>query len=224
MSEGDERRRLEAVAAPGRNADRRRSTGSPTPAAREPARELLELVLDLHGLALARIIAIVAARRTAARCSTAWPRIQQVRAILLLHGLHPEDGRRRASAQALDRLRPDWALRGIGVRLREVKGGDRAAASATARRQPSRSTPRPCGSEIEAAIVEAAPDLDDIVIEGLERAAIGSALRPTGELPCRRRMLSAATGSAVAAFRRRRRADRALRILPGRDSRRSTRT
>jgi hypothetical protein len=33
----------------------------PDPAAREPAREVLELMLDLHGLALTRIVAAVAA-------------------------------------------------------------------------------------------------------------------------------------------------------------------
>ena len=135
------------------------------PAAREPARELLELVLELHTLGLARIIAIVAGAPAGAALLDRLAEDPQARAILLLHGLHPQEAEARIRA-ALDRLRPDWALRGIGVRVREVKGGTaRLSATAGGNRPVDATALR---MEIEAAIVEAAPDLDDILIEGLD--------------------------------------------------------
>ena len=112
------------------------------PAAREPARELLELVLELHTLGLARIIAIVAGAPAARHCSTALAEDPQARAILLLHGLHPQEAEARIRT-ALDRLRPDWALRGIGVGCARSRAAPRAS-----RRPPAatrRSMPRPCG-------------------------------------------------------------------------------
>jgi hypothetical protein len=137
----------------------------PDPSAREPARELLELVLELHTLGLARITAIVAAAPGGSSLLDRLAEDPQARAILLLHGLHPQEAEARIRA-ALDRLRPDWALRGVGVRLREVAGG-------TARLIASAGGTGPIDAvvlrrEIEAAIVEAAPDLDEIVIEGLD--------------------------------------------------------
>jgi hypothetical protein len=137
----------------------------PDPAVREPARELLELVLELHTLGLARITAMVAgAEPGGAAPLDRLAEDPQVRAILLLHGLHPQEAETRIRA-ALDRLRPDWAMRGIGVRLREVAGGTaRLFATAGANGSVDAAALR---TEIEAAIVEAAPDLDNIVIEGL---------------------------------------------------------
>ncbi len=134
------------------------------PRAREPARALLELVLELHTLGLARIIAIVAGAPGGAALLDRLADDPQARAILLLHGLHPQEAETRIRA-ALNRLRPDWALRGIGVVLAEVKGGT-ARLRATAGSD-GRIDAAALRSEIEAAIVEAAPDLDEILIEGL---------------------------------------------------------
>ncbi len=142
------------------------------PAARAPARELLELVLELHTLGLARIIAIVAGAAGGARLLDRLAEDPQARAILLLHGLHPQEAEARIRA-ALGRLRPDWALRGIGVLLREVRGGT-AHLSATAGGN-GRVDAAALRAEIEAAIVEAAPDLDDILIEGLDEPQFAAA-------------------------------------------------
>ncbi len=137
----------------------------PDPATREPARELLELVLELHTLGLARIIAIAAAAPGGASLLDRLAEDPQARAILLLHGLHPQEAEARIRP-ALDRLRPDWALRGIGVRVREVGGGGARLFATVGANGPVDSAA--LRSEIESAIVEAAPDLDDIVIEGLD--------------------------------------------------------
>ena len=116
-------------------------------------------------MGLARIIAIVAGAPGGAALLDRLAEDPQARAILLLHGLHPQEAEARVRA-ALDRLRPDWALRGIGVLLREVKGGA-ARLSATAGGS-GRVDAAALRAEIEAVIVEAAPDLDDILIEGLD--------------------------------------------------------
>jgi hypothetical protein len=144
----------------------------PDPATREPARELLELVLELHTLGLARIVAMVAGAPGGAQLLDRLAEDPQARAILLLHGLHPQEAETRVRA-ALDRLRPDWASRGVGVRLREVGGGIvRLFASVGGNGPVDRAALR---CEIEAAIVEAAPDLDDIVIDGLDEPQFNAA-------------------------------------------------
>jgi hypothetical protein len=75
--------------------------------------------------------------------------------------------RPKPASATLDRLGPDWALRGIGVRLHEVVGGTaRIVATAGGNGPIDAAALR---AEIEAVIVEAAPDLDDIIIEGLSQ-------------------------------------------------------
>lgn len=144
------------------------------PGARETARELLQLVLDLHGLALARALAIVAAAENGRELVASLAGDAQVRAVLLLHGLHPEPVEERVR-EAVERLRPELDGDGCRVRLVEVTaGGARlqvvgaagrgAAGTAGLRRR------------IEAAIVDLAPDLEEIVIEVLDAGAEQAAL------------------------------------------------
>lgn len=135
------------------------------PAAREPARELLERVLDLHGLALARVLAIVAAAG-GRRLLDEFVEDDQVRAVLLLHGLHPHTAEERVR-RAVEGLRP--RLGAASVRLAIVEAGAASVRLRVERRGGNGSTPadRELRREIEETIVEAAPDLDEIMIEGL---------------------------------------------------------
>ncbi len=136
------------------------------PAAREPARELLELVLELHTLGLARIIAIVAAApggrviaRPSGRGSAGSGDPAAARAA-------PAGGRNPHPRGA----RPAASGLGIARHWRPAPRGREAAARgcfATVGANGPIDTAA-LRSEIEAAIVEAAPDLDDIVIEGLD--------------------------------------------------------
>lgn len=144
------------------------------PDAREPARELLEQVLDLHALALARMGAAIAAAEGGPALLARLAADDQVRAVLLLHGLHPDAVEVRVR-DAVERLRPDLDARGIRVelvkagaavaRLRVHMGSRVGALSADALRQ-----------EIEDAVVGAAPEVEEIVIEGLANA--GAATLP----------------------------------------------
>ena len=143
-------------------------------AGRAAARELLELVLDLHGLALARVVALVAAAEGGTELVEQMAADQQVRAVLLLHGLHPEPLEERVE-RAIERAQPELGGTGCRVSLIEVRaavarlriaGADHLAAiGASQLRQ-----------QIEAALIDAAPDLDGIVIEGLDAGAEQAAL------------------------------------------------
>jgi hypothetical protein len=145
---------------------------------REVARELLELVLDLHGLALARTLAIVASAEGGRELVECLAQDEQVRAALLLHGLHPESVEQRVR-KAVERLEPRLASFGCRVhlvettaamvRLRVENAHGREGARALGLRQ-----------QIEEAIIDKAPDLDEIVIEGLEDAGLEQAALAAG--------------------------------------------
>jgi len=191
----------------------------PDPAVREPARELLELVLELHTLGLARIAAIVAGSLGGAPLLDRLAEDPQVRAILLLHGLHPREAEARIRA-AIDRLRPDWALRGIGVRLREVAGGTARLFATAGGNRPIDAAALPQKSKRRSSMK--CPTLKT----SSSRAWTSRNSPPpprTGELPCRGRPCPG-TGcrSCGVSCRRRRSSNTANSATP--QSRRSTRT
>jgi hypothetical protein len=139
----------------------------PDPATREPAREVLQLVLDLHGLALTKLVAGVAAEGGSALLN----RLAQdphIGAMLLLHGAHPENAEARVR-RALEQLKPrleEHDARVISVRL--VRGSLRlllSGATAPALRQ-----------EIEGAIIDAAPELEEIWFEEVDEHAANDAI------------------------------------------------
>ena len=142
-------------------------------AAREPARALLEVVLDLHALALARMTATVAGSAGGPALLLRLADDAAVRAVLLLHGLHPEPVEMRVG-NAIDALRPQFALRGLGLKLVES-----SAASARVRVRWIGHGPAPDAAalhaEIEAAIIEAAPDLETLEIIGFDEMAAAMA-------------------------------------------------
>jgi len=140
------------------------------------ARELVALVLDLHGLALAKLLSIVTAAEGGTTIFEALAADDQVRPLLLLHGLHPEDLDTRVR-RAVDRLRPYLGIHGLRLDVVEIaKGTARLRVHPGNGVAPKASLFWTLPSEIEDAIVEAAPDIDEVIIDGLEApAAIASA-------------------------------------------------
>lgn len=142
--------------------------------ARDAARELLELILDLHGLALARAMAIVTSAEDGKELAERLAREEQVRAVLLLHGLHPEPLEERVR-KAVEHLRP--ALESLGCRMRLVEV---RAATARLRVEGALRLEAPrvlqLRQQIEAALIDEAPDLNGIVIEGFDVGAEQAAL------------------------------------------------
>jgi hypothetical protein len=154
----------------------------PERTARETARELLTLVLDLHGLALAKLMNIVMSSEGAAPVLARMLEDKQVQAILLLHGLHPDDLETRVRL-AVDRLHPHVGVLGLRldivsiadgtVRLR-VRRGDGGEIEA-----PLKWTLR---GEIEEAIIEAAPDVVALVLDGVDFEEAGNSVRTAADL------------------------------------------
>lgn len=141
------------------------------PAAKSAARELVQVVIGLHGAGLADLLAII--REAGSQpADTLLPRFAAnpvVRGLLLLHDLHPEDLATRAR-QAVDRLRPHLGVRGVRaelvgvehevVRIRVTASGQKAQRPAAAELR----------REIEDTVLELTPDAAELVIEGLETA------------------------------------------------------
>lgn len=141
------------------------------PSARETARELVELILDLHGVALARLMSVVAGSDRSGALISRLSEDDQVRPLLLLHGLHPETVETRVR-RAAERLTPHLGVHGLRLEVRQISDGKarlRVTSSEGATIKASVLWTLPM--EIEGAIVEAAPDIEEVVIEGLD--AIG---------------------------------------------------
>ena len=143
----------------------------PDVAAREPARELVELILDLHGLALAKLLSIVVATDGGSTLLARLVEDDHVRSLLLLHGLHPDDVDTRVR-RAVERLRPHLGVHGLRLDVVEIAEG-----VARLKVQPSigasvkASVLWTLPAEIENAIVEAAPDIVKVVVDGLDMTA-----------------------------------------------------
>jgi Fe-S cluster biogenesis protein NfuA len=138
----------------------------PDPAAGEPARELVALVLDLHALGLARLMAVVASAPGGETLMARLVQDDHVRALLLLHGLHPDDMETRVR-HAVERLHPHLGVHGLRLEVAEVRSGTvRLRLAGVEDAKPSLLWTLP--AEIESAILEVAPDAEQVLIEGLE--------------------------------------------------------
>jgi Fe-S cluster biogenesis protein NfuA len=135
------------------------------PSARAQTREIVQSLLELHGLGLERLLEHVAATGEAgAAALDACARDDVSGGLLLLHGLHPL-GLEQRVLLALEEARRHLRSHGGDVELREIRDGVARlrllgnchgcpSSSATLRRT------------VEEAIVARAPDLDGVVVEG----------------------------------------------------------
>jgi Fe-S cluster biogenesis protein NfuA len=142
------------------------------PAARAAAKQLLQLLMELHGTGLERILSIAfRAGEPGARIIDECGHDPLVSSLLVLYGLHPDDLETRVS-RAVERIRPSMRKQGAElellaidsavVRLRVDTNGHSCG-----------STTQVLKSMAEDAIYEAAPDVNSVVVDGLERAASG---------------------------------------------------
>jgi hypothetical protein len=129
------------------------------PGARDAAQQLAEAVLDIHGLALARLMALLAEHDDTRQLLHRLAEDEQIRTVLLLHGLHPDDPATRVG-KALQRLGARLAAAGLEARLTYA-----AAGTASIHILGGSSAPEALRREVEEVIVNAAPDLDEVAIE-----------------------------------------------------------
>lgn len=151
------------------------------PEARASAKALVQLLLDLHGAGLERVMEIVAKNdESGQRTIDDLGREPLVSSLLVLYGLHPLDVESRV-AQAVERVRPQVRKGGGELDLLGIEAG--------VVRLQLQVTGHGCGSTgktlkklVEDVLYEAAPDMNRLIIEGLEEPAGSSGFVPLGKL------------------------------------------
>ena len=134
------------------------------PTARDRTREIVQIVLDLHGAGLERMLEHIAeSRDDGVKLIGSLAKDDLVGSLLLLYGLHPLDTEARVR-QALDKVRPSLRSHGGSVELLGIVGGvvrlrmegscDGCPSSAATLKQ-----------SIEQAIFDKAPEVTSIEVE-----------------------------------------------------------
>ncbi|MDT0636277.1 hypothetical protein [Spectribacter hydrogenoxidans] len=142
------------------------------PAAADAARELVQVVIEMHGMALSELMSLIG-EAGAQPADTLPPKLAanpRVRGLLLLHDLHPDDLATRAG-QALDRLRPHLAVQGVRAELAGVANGAVRVTLTASGQKSNRPSAEVLRREIEETLLDMAPDATDLVIDGLETAS-----------------------------------------------------
>ena len=134
---------------------------------RASAKELVHLLMELHGAGLERIMETVFAAGEAGVAMIDKLSLEPlVSSLLVLHGLHPDDFETRVTS-AVERLRMRLRKQDVEVELLQV-----SEAAVRVRVAPSAhacgSTTSTLRTSVEEAIYEAAPEVGSLVIEGLE--------------------------------------------------------
>jgi hypothetical protein len=147
------------------------------PNARGVARDLLEAALDLHGIALAKVLTICQEAENGDLLIRKLLADAYVGAVVLLHGLHPQDAEARLRSK-LAEMRPHWGVRGFRVELTYV---DRTAArvQVAISDDADRGTNKALALEIEQVLTEAAPELDRIMVEVSDKSVQTLAFVPS---------------------------------------------
>lgn len=136
------------------------------PQARDCASELVQGILELHGAGVARLLAIVGDAGEAGRTIIdGFARDESVRAILLLHGLHPQDVAERVR-QAVNGMRALLGAQGVVVELTSI-GEDAVRLKLSGSWHGKKLSVPQLRREIEDTIFELAPEVAAIEIEGL---------------------------------------------------------
>jgi Fe-S cluster biogenesis protein NfuA/nitrite reductase/ring-hydroxylating ferredoxin subunit len=154
------------------------------------ADELVGLLVGLYGDGLARIVAVLAEQGQAgAAIMTTLTEDPLVESLLLLHDLHPLDVDARVQ-RALDQVRPYLGSHAGGVEyLGVVDGVAKLRLEGSCHGCPSSTVTVQLA--IEGAVMNAAPEVNEVVVEGMTKPAepallqIGRRPEPAGSTPVR---------------------------------------
>jgi Fe-S cluster biogenesis protein NfuA len=139
----------------------------PDSPARSSARELVRVLLELHGDCLERLLEIACEHGEEGRkLIDELARDEAVSNLLLLHDLHPLDFETRVR-QALERVRPTLAAHGGSVELIEIGAGHVVRLSLKGSCNGCPSSQLTLTSTIEDAVYAAAPETAGIEVEGV---------------------------------------------------------
>jgi Fe-S cluster biogenesis protein NfuA len=142
------------------------STGDP--AIRAVAQELLQAVIELHGVALDRILAAVADLPEGEVALAKIASDELVSNVLSLHGIHPVEVETRV-AEALEKTRPYLKSHGGNVELASVEDGtvhvrlQGTCGSCSSSTETMKST-------VESAIYNAAPEVVAVIAESMPQS------------------------------------------------------
>jgi len=140
------------------------------PAVRSAVKELVQLLMDLHGTGLERILEIVfESKESGPHVINELGRDPLVGSLLVLYGLHPDDLQTRVERK-LKQIDSKLHKMGAEARLVSVSDGE-VRLRVTLDGHTCGSTSKTVQTSVEEAIYEAAPDLTSLVVEGLEELA-----------------------------------------------------
>ena len=161
------------------------------PASRSAAKELVQLLMDLHGTGLERMLEIVfQSGDSGSRLIDELGQDPLVSSLLILYGLHPDELQVRVERK-LQQIGSKLHKMGAEAKLVSVSGCD-VRLRVRVDRHACGSTSRTVQAAVEEAIYEAAPDLTLLVVEGLEEPAdsgfvavekLLGASQPSAQLP-----------------------------------------
>ncbi len=140
--------------------------------ARITSLDLLQSMMDLHGAAMSRLVELLSESGEAGRSAlTNLGSDPLICGLLVLYGIHPVPLQERVS-RAVDKVRPQLQKHGGSVEVIEV-AEDTVRVNIQSSAQGCGSSPDAVKATVEQAILEAAPDVINIVIEGAESATSG---------------------------------------------------
>jgi Fe-S cluster biogenesis protein NfuA len=139
--------------------------------ARTTALDLLHALMDLHGAVVIRIVEVLSASESGRASLAKLGSDPLICGLLVLYGVHPLPLQERVS-QALEKVRSQLRKQGADVELLGV--------SELSVRVKLQSTGAGCGSSpdalkriVEQAILEAAPEIAELIVDGAPSAAPG---------------------------------------------------
>lgn len=142
------------------------------PASRAAAKELVQLLMELHGTGLERILELVF------ESGDSGPNIIDelghdplVSSLLILYGLHPDELQSRVERK-LEQIASKLRKMGAEAKLVSISGGD-VRVRVRMEGHACGSTGRTVQSTVEEALYEAAPDMTSLAVEGLDEPAEG---------------------------------------------------
>lgn len=134
---------------------------------RVASQELVQLVMELHALGLEKMMEIIFAQGDCgAEIIQKLGRNRSVGSLLALHGLHPDDLETRV-ARAVEQVNAQLRKQEVEVRLITVEESS-VRVHVQINAHACGSTYAGVRSAIEEAVYEAAPEIDSLVVEGLE--------------------------------------------------------
>ena len=137
------------------------------PAVRSAAKELVQLLMEMHGSALNQMLEIIfQSGETGARMIDELGQDAEVSSLLVLYGLHPDKLETRVERKLIE-IGSRLFKMGAEAELVSVNGSD-VLVRVTLQGHACGSTSQNVRALVEEAVYEAAPDMTSLIVEGLD--------------------------------------------------------